>query len=50
MNDIEIQEILNYCEFGGPFWQSHPCTFNDFQHEFKDVVNELGISGKNSLL
>jgi hypothetical protein len=50
MNDHDIEEILSFCEFGGPDWVSYPTTYEDFDEQFRRVMGEIGVGGKNSLL
>lgn len=50
MQDYAIEEIMRFCEFGGPDWVSYPTTYDDFHDQFKSVMAEVGIAGKHSLL
>jgi hypothetical protein len=50
MGDDDIQEIMRLCEFGGPDWMYYPTTYSDFHEQFKSVMYEIGIAGKDSLL
>lgn len=50
MVDAEVEEIMNICEFGGPSWVSYPCLYIDFHEQFRQIVKEMGLDGKQSLM
>jgi hypothetical protein len=50
MGDIHIQEILSYCEIGGPGWQYYPTDLQNFAEVFRNLASEMSMMNKRSLL